>query len=131
MCRITEELKREIWDKAQSVDGYNANIIRKDACGAWIRYDKYNDKNSIYGWEIDHIFPVKSLIERNIPENIRDSIINLRPLNWLNNQSKAYDYPIYHAEVTAHEELNKRGDYQFEIDEALQSELDSLFNNFL
>ena len=131
MCRITDELKKRIWNKALKVEGYDPEKVRKDSCGAWIVYDRYNDKSSIFGWEIDHIYPLKGLLKRNTPEEIRDNILNLRPLNWLNNQSKSYDYPIFHAVVTAKDDHNVRGDYQFEIDKTLQNELDSLFGSFL
>ena len=41
MCAITEELKRKVWSKALAADRYDAAHYRKDACGAWICFDKY------------------------------------------------------------------------------------------
>lgn len=131
MCEITEKLKLDVWAKATVVDGYDSDSIRKDACGAWIIYDRFGDKESIYGWEIDHIYPVAKLRKRNIPADQIDIIDNLRPLNWLNNKSKAYDYPIYHAEVSAKNDLNVRGDYQFEISHDIQSLLESIYSKYL
>lgn len=131
MCEVTEELKRKIWNKAQKVEGYDSDIVRKDSCGAWIIFDKYNDHESIFGWEVDHIYPFKKLKERNIPEPIIDSIENLRPLNWLNNKTKGTDYPFYHGSVCAKDNKNVRGDYQFEISKELQEALNRLFGKYL
>lgn len=131
MCKITEELKREIWNKGSIVEGYDPDAIRKDSCGAWILYDKFNSHDSIFGWEIDHIYPLKKLRERNIPDNVIDNVENLRPLNWLNNQSKGADYPCYHGSVTANGDKNERGDYQFEVGKELQKTLESLFGEYI
>ncbi len=131
MCEVSEELKLQVWNKGNVVEGYDPAIIRKDSCGAWILYDKYNVRDSIFGWEIDHIYPLKKLRERNIPENVADNIENLRPLNWLNNQSKGVDYPSYHGSVSAKGDKNERGDYQFEVGTDIQTALNLLFSKFL
>jgi len=131
MCKITDELKLEIWSKATFVAGYDPDVIRKDACGAWIIFDKYGDKDSIFGWVIDHIYPANKLRERNIPIECIDNSLNLRPLNWLNDKSKKDDYPIYHAAVVSEGVKNIRGDYQFEIDEDLKVRLSKLFESYI
>ena len=51
------QLRRKVWEKAQTVDGFNPDMYRKDPCGAWIVWDKYGVQDSIYGWQIDHIYP--------------------------------------------------------------------------
>ena len=48
---------RLVWEKAKSLQNYDSDCIRKDKCGAWINFDKYGDRTSEYGWEIDHIIP--------------------------------------------------------------------------
>ena len=53
---------------------------RVDDYGNDIRYQDYGDRNSIYGWEFDHIFP-QSL-------KGSDDISNLRPLQWRANASR-------------------------------------------
>ena len=131
MCEITEELRKQVWEKGQIVEGYDSTKVRKDSCGAWIVFDKYNDRNSIFGWEIDHIYPLKKLRDRNIPEKIINSIENLSPLNWLNNKSKGTDYPVYHGSVRAKDNKNERGDYQFEISKELIETLNNLFGKYL
>lgn len=89
----TEELKQKVWEKGRIVNNYNPQMFRKDACGAWIMWDKYGDRDSIYGWEIDHI----------LPQNLGgpDILVNLRPLQCQNNVSKGSDYPSYTAVITA------------------------------
>ena len=89
----TEEQKRNIWEKGRAVDNYNPQMFRKDACGAWIMWDKFGDQDSIYGWEIDHILP-QSLGGPDIPDN-------MRPLQHQNNASKGNDYPSYTAVITS------------------------------
>jgi len=72
--RYSEDIIEAVWKKGKIVPGYNSSKVRKDQCGAWIKRDKYGDRNSSYGWEIDHISPGES-----------DSLYNLRPLQWQNN----------------------------------------------
>jgi len=69
-----------VWQKAKIISGYNASIFRKDACGAWIQFDKHGDRKTKYGWEIDHILPVV--------HGGTDALSNLQPLYWENNIEK-------------------------------------------
>lgn len=81
-----------IWQKAQAIDATNeARGFRKDACGAWIRLADYGNRDSDYGWEVDHIVPTA--------RGGLDAFANLRPLHWRNNAAKA-DGGLYCA-VTA------------------------------
>ena len=98
---ITKELKLKVWEKGIIDDRYPSNKVRKDACGAFILYDAFGDRNSIFGWEIDHIYPVSKLKEKGCLGEQIDNIINLRPLNCKNNASKADNYPFYTASLTA------------------------------
>ena len=70
-----------VWEKAIAVPGYNPTIIRKDICGAWIKWNDYGNRESQCGWEIDHIKPV-SLGGSSL-------MSNLRPLHWQNNARKS------------------------------------------
>ena len=67
---ITLETIMTAWEKARSVEGFDADIIRKDACGAWIQKDMFSQSGSMYGWGIDLIFP-RSLGGSYVPDNIR------------------------------------------------------------
>lgn len=68
--------KDEVWEKGKSTS--DSSKWRKDVCDALIRYVHYGDRESIYGWEVDHIDPDKG-----------DQIDNLRPLQWENNVAKS------------------------------------------
>lgn len=69
--------------------------VRKDACGAFILYEDFGDRNSAFGWEIDHIYPASKLKEReDVTDEQIDDMRNLRPLNWRNNASKGADCPF-------------------------------------
>lgn len=73
-----EEEIHQVWEKGKIVQGYNKDKYRKDQCDAWIGREKYGDRTSTMGWEIDHINPGGG-----------DSLSNLRPLQWRNNVAKS------------------------------------------
>lgn len=71
----------KVWQRAPHAGLDNeANGFRKDACGAWMKFSQHGNRDSKYGWEIDHI----------IPEALggTDILSNLQPLHWENNVSK-------------------------------------------
>jgi len=73
----SEEMIQKVWEKAKKVENFNPDEWRKDECGAWIGRNKYGNRDSQYGWEIDHISPDGA-----------DILSNLRPLQWENNVDK-------------------------------------------
>ncbi len=85
-----------VWRKGAIVNGVDSNEWRKDECGAWIAYNHYGDRNSIYGWEIDHITSQE--------HGGGDELSNLRPLQWQNNASKGSGRLV--CVVTAHGNQN-------------------------
>lgn len=72
-----EDTIQKVWEKGKKVNNNDSNIWRKDDCNAWIQRSKHGDRDSKYGWEIDHIDPDGS-----------NSLSNLRPLQWKNNVDK-------------------------------------------
>jgi 5-methylcytosine-specific restriction endonuclease McrA len=74
-----EARKQAVWTKGQIIPGYDAAVWRHDAFGYVIRYSNYGNRNSDYGWEIDHI--VATALGGS------DDFSNLRPLHYTKNAS--------------------------------------------
>jgi len=74
----SDEMIQNVWEKGRVVEGNDKNTWRKDECGAWISRQMYGNRESQYGWEIDHISPGGG-----------DQLSNLRPLQWENNVDKS------------------------------------------
>lgn len=114
-----QEIKR-IWDeKGIVVDGYDKDMYRKDAAGAWIAFNMFGNKDSVLGWEVDHIWP-KS-------KGGGEHFENLRPMNWRNNESKSDDYPNYKTAVVAEDNKNVFKEEERTINENLQLILQRLY----
>ena len=77
-----EETVQEVWEKGVLAPGADSRTLRLDACGAWIARGQYGNRQSAYGWEIDHIDP-----------HGPDDLPNLLPLQWENNARKG-DGPL-------------------------------------
>ena len=127
---VTDQLIRDIWNKGIIDDKYPSDIVRKDACGAFIMFDKFGDRGSLFGWEIDHIYPSSELQDKGVPSDLIDDIRNLRPLNWRNNVSKGSNYPFYTAVLVADDETdtNKEIEVGKVVNESIQQLLKDLFN---
>lgn len=90
---FTEAEKYEVWMKASEVTGVDGDMFRQDYAGAWIRYADYGNRNSQYGWEIDHLKPLSMGGE--------EEITNYLPLQWQNNVRKGENYPRWATAVTS------------------------------
>jgi len=117
----TNEQIRWAWQQAITVEGYDPNMVRKDACGAWIVWGKYGHQDSPFGWEVDHIFPKdKGGDERPI---------NLRAMQHANNAAKGNDYPSYQTAMTSNGERNIENRKMIIVSPALQQELKKNYPN--
>ena len=54
---FSDEVVQRVWEKGRIVSNYDKDKYRKDQCGAWITRAQYGNRDSMYGWEIDHIDP--------------------------------------------------------------------------
>jgi len=72
-----------VWQKARVVDYASAlNGYRMDRYGNWIHFKEYGNRNSRYGWEMDH---------NPIPKSSGglDIYDNLEPVYWKANVQKS------------------------------------------
>ena len=118
---ITLDMIAAAWEKARAVEGFDAAIIRKDACGAWIQKDMYSQSGSMYGWGIDLILP-NVLGGDKAKENIR-------ALNYRNLMSKGNDYPSYKAVYTAEGLENKETEMYLTVNKKVRSNLKKIYEN--
>lgn len=90
---FTQSEIAKVWAMAKSVDWVDSKIFRQDYAGAWMRYDDYGNRNSQYGWEIDHMKPLSL--------GGAEDESNYIPLQWQNNVRKGDNYPRWATAVTA------------------------------
>jgi len=76
----SEVIKSEVWNKGKTIPNYPSDTWRVDRCGNVIQFEEYGNRDSKFGWEIDHIVPVS--------KGGSDDLINLQPLHWVNNARK-------------------------------------------
>lgn len=70
----------KVWNTARPYGNLAPAQSRIDECGALMRFDDYGNRDSDYGWEIDHIDPIS--------KGGTDELSNLRALQWDNNASR-------------------------------------------
>lgn len=109
----------QIWRKGLKVEGYDPDLYRQDFSGAWIARKAYGDRESIFGWEIDHIYPRS--------KGGTDEEVNLRPINWRNNISKGDSYPEYVAAIVSEDNKNVERETSCTVGSALQAKLKALY----
>ena len=76
----SEKIFNDVWVKGSVISSLPSDIWRRDVCSRVVRFSDRGERNSYYGWEIDHIVPVVL--------GGSDDISNLQPLHWENNASK-------------------------------------------
>ena len=117
---FAEQTVQDVWDKATVVKGYDKDNVRQDACGAWIIRNHYGMRDSDFGWEIDHVYPLALGGD--------DDPANLRAMHWENNLAKGDDYPSYQARVQADGTKNVHVEGQFTVNAPLRSKLEKLYS---
>ena len=80
MSIMSDLNKLAVWEKGTTIPNYDAEKWRKDSNGNVISFAAYGNRDSDYGWEIDHIRPVA--------EGGGDLLVNLRPLHWKANVAR-------------------------------------------
>lgn len=118
--KYSDELIQAVWEKGLVQQGFDPNVARKDACGAWMLRNQYGNTDSDFGWEIDHVYP-RILGGATVIEN-------LRPMQWQNNLSKGDNYPTYIASVKAVDNQNQPVEGQFTVNDELRNQLAQLFH---
>jgi hypothetical protein len=73
------------WEKASPVSGFDPAVMRLDRYGSYIAWLDHGERNSEYGWEIDHIVPQS--------RGGSDDFSNLQALHWKNNILKSDSIP--------------------------------------
>lgn len=77
-----EQKKLDVWAKGSPIfqNGlhYDAAVWRRDANGSVIKFSEYGNRDSQYGWEMDH-FPIPKALGGS------DDVANLRPLHYVAN----------------------------------------------
>ena len=116
---LNDEIMQLIWAKARIVTGYDPNIIRKDSCDAWIMKSEYGNFDNKFGWVIDHVYP-KSL-------GGDDAMLNLRPMQWENNNSKSDDYPTYRVSIQSEGNDNVSIKGQYTVNSDLQNQIKEFY----
>ena len=75
-----EELKLAVWKKGKKIPDCDPDVWRYDDMGKLIRFTDHGDRDSEFGWEIDHIVPRA--------RKGSDALSNLRSLNWKDNAER-------------------------------------------
>ncbi len=76
--KYTDYEIQTVWNKGASTLLFEDDLWRQDAEENLIKRDEYGNRDSDYGWEIDHIIP-----------NGNDDMSNLQPLQWEANVRKS------------------------------------------
>ena len=115
-----ENTINRVWREGLVEEGYDSELFRKDAAGAWISRSEYGNRDSKFGWEIDYIFPTALGGD--------GSEENLRPMQWENYLSKGDNYPDYVAVVAADGSQNISKQSSRTINLKIQERLKKLYS---
>ncbi len=127
----THQAKKVVWGKAPFVDNHHPAYGKKDPCGACIKEDEYGNRDSNYGWEIDHIIPESVLKDAGVPQELIDDIDNLRPMHWRTNVQKSADFPIYGGEVSSIGDTNFDVSRDYRVNQDQINVLRKLYEDYI
>lgn len=127
----TDYAKKLVFGKAPLVDVHNPKHGRWDSCKACIKEDYYGNRDSEYGWEIEHVYPESLLRHAGVPQDLIDDIDNLRPMHWRNNVQKDNKFPIYGGVVTAVGDTNLDVSRDYRVNRDQINVLRSLYGEYL
>ena len=130
MSDFSKQEIEDVWSQGLIIEGWNPDIVRQDAAGAGILREKYGDHDSIFGWDIDHIYPQNELEKLNVPQELINNRINLRPMNWKNNISKSNDYPEYRSVLKSSDKTNVEDPQYKIVNEKKQQELKEFYKKY-
>lgn len=99
----SDEEKQKVWKKGNpainSKTKQKLPQLRFDEYGALMKFEDYGNRDSEFGWEIDHI--------DEDPQN--NAFTNLRPLFWRNNCARNANSPdFYHFNTDSQKNEVKR-----------------------
>jgi len=77
---VMSDIPDDVWKKGRAIDGYSYDEWRHDEFGKVMKYKEYGNRDSQYGWEVDHIKPKAN--------GGSDDLSNLRPLNYKSNLAR-------------------------------------------
>jgi len=83
--KVIPPLAQKVWKKGKWIFGLSPSVWRKTKYGRLIKYSEYGNRQSEYGWEIEHAKPKAA--------GGSDHISNLFPEHWYENVLKGSKYP--------------------------------------
>ena len=96
--------QRDCYETVGCFFGKNTNAV--DYAGREIRKGAYNDRNSQFGWNVDHILPVS--------KNGKTSDHNLICCHILTNDEKANSFPLFNANGQKFKIVKKQNHYEIQ-----------------
>ena len=124
------DIINQLWGEATTIPQRDPEVWRMDPCGAIIKKEDYGDRESEYGWEIDHVVSKSFLLDKGADEDEIGQEDNLRAMHWANNESKGTDYPEYLAVRSSDGEKNIKIEAYYTVSASLQKKLRILYQKY-